>query len=80
MMNETKDFPVPELIDLGPQRMLERARADGLVVPLSGYRIHIHGASVRGLTPQAWMILKQFWSECFSAAGSELVSYSQTAK
>ncbi len=45
MMNETEDFPMPALIEMGADRMLEHARAKGLVVPLNGYQIYIQGVS-----------------------------------
>ena len=32
MVNETPELPMPELRELGPERMLERARANGLLV------------------------------------------------
>lgn len=76
MMNETKEFPMPELIELGPKQMLERTRQNGLVVSLKGYEVHVYGASIRGLTPKAWTTVKEFWIEYFSAAGAELASYS----
>ena len=76
MMNETQDFSMPSLIEKGPTRMLEQARAQGLLVPLKGYKIHIRGSSTNGLTPQIWVTLKQFWTVYFSAAGAELLSYS----
>jgi hypothetical protein len=76
MMNETKDFPMPALLEIGPERMLERAKANGLFVPLNGYKIYIYGASPSGLTPQAWATVKNFWSMYLSAAGAELVLYS----
>ena len=76
MMNETPAFPMPTLIPIGPEQMLERARANGLLVPLNGYKIHIYGASPSGLTPQAWVGIKKFWTMYFAAAGAELVSYS----
>lgn len=34
MVNETRDFPMPTLLAPGPERMLERAKADGLMVPM----------------------------------------------
>lgn len=34
MMNETQDFPMPTLIAIGPEQMLERAKANGLLVLL----------------------------------------------
>ena len=33
MMNETAKFPMPALLGTGPERMLERANAEGLLVP-----------------------------------------------
>ena len=63
-------------MSLGPERMLERAKANGLLVPLKGYTIHVQGASTNGLSPQAWLAIKQFWELYFAAAGAELVSYS----
>jgi len=44
MMNETASFPMPALVGMGPERMLERAKGEGLVVPLRGYRIYVQGA------------------------------------
>jgi hypothetical protein len=76
MMNETRSFPMPALLTNGPEKMLERAKAKGLLMPLKGYRIHVYGASLNGLTPQAWLVLKSFWNLYFKAAGAELVSYS----
>jgi hypothetical protein len=76
MMNETKELPMPELINKGPHEMLARAKSGGLIVPLDGYVIHIYGASTRGLTPQAWTTVKDFWVKYFSVAGADLVVYS----
>jgi hypothetical protein len=76
MMNETNNFSMPELIELGSQRMLEHAKANGLIVPLNGYRVSIYGASTSDLTPQAWMTVKDFWTRYFAAAGADLVTYS----
>ena len=76
MMNETKEFPMPRLIEMGPERMLEQAKANGLIVPLSGYKIYVYGASPAGLMPQTWTAIKEFWSRYFAAAGAELVVYS----
>jgi hypothetical protein len=76
MMNETKEFPMPELINLGPQEMLNRAKSGGLMVPLDGYVIYVYGASTSGLTPQAWTTVKEFWVKYFTAAGADLVVYS----
>jgi len=76
MMNETAEFPMPRLLDIGPERMLERAKANGLIVPLTHYRIHICGASPRGLTPKSWATIKRFWEMYFAAGGAELVTYS----
>ncbi|SRR5258708_23696990 len=76
MMNETKDFPMPALLEMGPEQMLERAKANGLLVPLNGYKVYIYGASPSGLTPQAWVSIKNFWTMYFSAVGAELDLYS----
>jgi hypothetical protein len=76
MMNETREFPIPQLLELGPERMLDRVKRNNLVVPLTGYKIHIIGASPVGLTPQQWMTLRRFWEIYLAAAGAELVSYS----
>jgi hypothetical protein len=75
MMNETASFPMPALLGTGPERMLERAKADGLLVPLNGYMIYVQGASPNGLSPQAWLTVKKFWEMYFMAAGARL-SYS----
>jgi hypothetical protein len=75
MMNETASLPMPALLATGSAKMLEQARANGLVAPLTGYKIHVVGASVRGLTPQAWSNIKAFWEAYFRYAGAELVSY-----
>ena len=76
MVNETREFPMPLLLETGPLRMLERARAGGLVVPLQGYEVHIYGASTAGLTPQSWNALREFWRLYFREAGAHLVAYS----
>lgn len=79
MMNETPALPMPALLPGGADKLLEQARANGLVVPLKGYRIHVAGASTRGLSPQAWSTVKEFWAAYFRTAGAELVSYSAEA-
>jgi hypothetical protein len=76
MMNETKEFPMPQLLELGPERMLARVNGNNLVVPLAGYTIHIVGVSPTGLTPQQWIRLKRFWESYFAASDAELVTYS----
>jgi hypothetical protein len=76
MLNETKEFPMPELIETGAQNMLSHAKANGHIVPLKGYRVHVCGASTAGLTSQAWMAIRDFWALYFSTAGAELLSYS----
>jgi hypothetical protein len=76
MMNETASFPMPALLGMGPERMLERAKADGLLVPLTGYTMYIYGASPNGLTPQAWRTVKRFWELYFDAVGARVISYS----
>jgi hypothetical protein len=76
MMHETQNFQMPTLLALGPEKMLERAKANGLVVPLNGYKIFVYGATPNGLTPQAWLIVRNFWAMYFQAAGADLVTYS----
>ena len=76
MVNETSYFPIPRLLDLGPERMLERAKANGLVVPLPHYLVRVYGASPSGLTPHEWTTIKRFWQMYFAAGGGELVTYS----
>lgn len=76
MVNETRNFPMPQLLKIGPERMLERAKIAGLVVPLPRYKVHVLGATPAGLTPQAWMTLKRFWYMYFRAAGAEVETYS----
>lgn len=76
MVNETEKLPMPFLIEMGPEQMLERAKANGLLVPLNGYKIYVQGASTNGLTPQAWIAIKSFWTLYFKAAGADLVTYS----
>lgn len=77
MMNETSALPMPALIATGPDKMLERVKQNGLLVPLAGYRIHVFGASTRGLSPQAWNDIKTFWTQYWQAAGVESASYSE---
>lgn len=76
MMNETKEFPMPELIGLGPQQMLEKVKAEGLLIPMKGYRVHICGASTTGMSPKVWAVVKDFWTAYFLAVGAELATYS----
>lgn len=76
MMNETTDFPMPQLLEIGPERMLERAKEGGLLVPMPHYKIFIFGASPAGLSPRAWRTVKHFWTVYFRDAGAELVTYS----
>lgn len=76
MMNETKEFPMPRLLELGAERMLDRAKGNNLIVPLTAYKIHIVGASPMGLTPQQWITLRRFWKIYFATASGDLVSYS----
>lgn len=75
-MSETGQFPMPKLLDMGPERMLERAKANGLLVPLSRYKIYVYGASTAGLTPRSWETIRRFWEIYFKAAGAEMVIYS----
>ena len=76
MMNESANFNMPALLPAGPEKMIERARANGLIVPLARYRIYVIGASPAGLTPQTWNALRTFWTLYFREAGSALFTYS----
>jgi hypothetical protein len=79
MINETPTLMMPALVAAGPHKMLEQAKANGLLVPLRGYKVHICGASMRGLSPQAWSMVKAFWTNYFQAAGANLINYSPSA-
>jgi hypothetical protein len=79
MVNETPALMMPALIGSGPRKMLEQAKANGLLVPMSGYKVHICGASMQGLSPQAWNTVKMFWTNYFQATGADLVTYSPSA-
>jgi hypothetical protein len=76
MMNETAEFPMPRLLEIGPENMLERAKTTSLLVPLHGYSIYIYGASTNGLTAHSWETVRRFWELYFAAAGATLVTYS----
>lgn len=76
MMNETAAFNMPALLALGPEKMMNMARSNNLLVSLKGYRIRVLGASTSGLTPQAWETMKKFWTLYFHETGAELISYS----
>ncbi len=76
MVNETRELPMPALVALGPEKMLERAKANGLLVPLHGYRIQVLGASPAGLNQNTWNTVKAFWALYFREAEAELVTYS----
>ena len=67
---------MPRLLPLGPEKMLEQAKQNGFVVPLSNYKVKVIGASPVGLTPEQWIAVKRFWEMYSAAAGAELVSYS----
>ena len=76
MINETPTLMMPALVATGPQKMLEQAKANGLLVPMRGYKVHICGASMRGLSPQAWNTVRTFWNTYFSEAGANVMGYS----
>jgi len=67
---------MPTLVESGAARMLELAKASGLLVPMHGYKVHDYGSSTVHLGPKQWRTLREFWIGYFSAAGAELVSYS----
>ena len=70
---------MPELVGLGAQPMLERAKDEGLLMPLKGYKVHVCGALTTGMSPKVWSVVKGFWSAYFPAAGAELTTYSADA-
>jgi hypothetical protein len=76
MMNESANLNMPALLPAGPEKMIERAKANGSMVSLTGYRVYVIGASPAGLSPRAWNAIKTFWTLYFREAGAELVSYS----
>jgi len=76
MMNESTNLNMPALLPAGPEKMIERTKANGLLVPLAGYRVYVIGASPSGLSPQTWNSLRRFWTRYFREAGAELVTYS----
>jgi len=76
MMNESASFNMPALLATGPKQMIDRAKSDGLIVPLSGYRVYVVGASPARLSPQTWYALRSFWMQYFRVAGAEVMSYS----
>jgi hypothetical protein len=55
--------------------MLQQTKTNGLLVPLRGYKVHVSGASMRGLSPQSWNAIKDFWTAYFREAGAELAEY-----
>jgi len=75
MINETRDFPMREPITQDSTAMLNQAKKNGLMVPMSGYRIYVSGATTNGLTPREWVAVKTFWTAYFQAAGAELTAY-----
>ena len=76
MVNETTDFNMRALIADRPEQMLERAKVNGLLVPLDGYQIYIHGVSPSGLSAREWNKVKAFWERYFEAVGAKLLVYS----
>jgi hypothetical protein len=63
---------MPAFLEMGPETMSEYPRADGLVVPLSGYVIYLQGASPSGLSPSDWLTVKKFWEMYFAEPGARL--------
>lgn len=45
---------------------LEHAKANGLIVPMNGYKVYVYGATSDGLSPQAWQAMKNFWTPLLS--------------
>jgi hypothetical protein len=75
MVNETAALMMPALVANGPHKMLQQTKTNGLLVPLRGYKVHVSGASMRGLSPQSWNAIKDFWTAYFREAGAELAEY-----
>lgn len=76
MMNESQEFAMPALVATGSTKMIEYVKQQGLLVPMSGYRVYVYGATTMGMTPQTWNRVKEFWQRYFREAGAELVVYS----
>jgi hypothetical protein len=76
MMNESANLNMPALLPAGPEKMIERTKTNGMIVPLTGYKVYVMGASPAGLSPQAWSAMRTFWTLYFREAGAELVIYS----
>lgn len=76
MVNDTQEFPMPKLLQLGPRKMLQRARIEHLMLHLEHFSIRVQGASTAGLTPLNWLEIRKFWQMYFAAAGAQLVFYS----
>lgn len=51
LMNETPALPMPVMIATGSENILEKAKKNGLIVPLHVYKIRVVGASTHGLSP-----------------------------
>jgi hypothetical protein len=71
MMNESANFNMPALLLAGPEKMIERAKANGLMVPLARHKVYVIGASPAGLNPQTWSALRTFWTLYFQEAGGQ---------
>lgn len=76
MVNAARGLSIAEMIAAGPHKVLESAKAKGLVAPLDGYRIFVYGASTSGMSPAAYQAIRTFWTLYFKAAGADLVRYS----
>ena len=75
MMNDTKNVPMPKLVEFGQQQVLKRANAQG-VVQLKSYKLHACGVSTDRMSPKEWTAVKEFWTAYFNAAGAILIAYS----
>lgn len=76
MQNDTKEFPMPELIELDAQRMIEKAKSERCLVPLRGYQVHVCGVSTAVMSPRNWVTVKEFWRRFFTTVGVKLESFS----
>ena len=71
MMKESATFNMRALLPVGPEKMMKRAKTNGLIVPLAGYKVYVIGASPAGLSTQIWNALRTFWMHYFREARAE---------
>jgi hypothetical protein len=76
MMNESANFNIPALLPAGPEKMLERTKADGLTVPLAGYTVTCDRRITSGAQSAGLEHPGDIRTLYFREAGAEVVSYS----